>query len=195
MVPYSKHEVVSAHRSNGSEYYHQNGHAAAVPNGHALTNGGGPHHISNGIANGVVPNPHTVLPPIDYATPRNFPMSPQLRSKYVLDPAASPAVDASNLPAILQSSLGKLEMNFVQNKSLDGQPLELAHDERRQLEYHNGERALVPSNGTAVRPAGGGSEPEQQLHKAAANGVLKVAMYGEFPITTSAATITKTNQA
>ena len=31
-----------------------------------------------------------------------------------------PATAANNLPAILQSSLGKLEMNFVQNKTLEG---------------------------------------------------------------------------
>ncbi len=31
-----------------------------------------------------------------------------------------PVTAANNLPAILQSSLGKLEMNFVQNKTLEG---------------------------------------------------------------------------
>ncbi len=90
------------------------------------------------------------LPPIDYLTPKMFPMSPV---KYVVTaapmvqaPAPPPLTTGTNLPSILHSSIGKLHMNFVQNKSLaDG---------------NNGKRKTDEEN----------------------NGVLKVAMYGEFPI-------------
>lgn len=104
--------------------------------------------------------PH--LPPIDYLTPKMFPMSPV---KYVVTaapmvhaPPPPPLTTGTNLPSILHSSIGKLHMNFVQNKSLaDG---------------NNGKRKTVLPNG----------DVSHEENNEVANGVLKVAMYGEFPI-------------
>ena len=79
MVPYSKLEVVPANGLN-------------VGNGHAVPIGDG-----GDVAHQVVPvcpgqlistpapdpnfsgNGYTILPPIDYATTKNFPLSPQVR--------------------------------------------------------------------------------------------------------------------
>ena len=93
--------------------------------------------------------------------------------------------ESQNLPALLHSSIGKLHMNFVQNKSIEA-------ENRAMIGYQptNEERALelkkdhVPVPATKGVPA---HLPNGQVNGAIPNGhangaVVKVAMYGEFPL-------------
>ena len=166
------------------------------------------------------------LPPIDYLSPKMFPMSP-MRSKYVIQ---APPQDkhhypllhqeqnqgirpSPSLPAILHSSIGKLQMNFVQNKSLEDEKeypqKALTAEEKKALEYHNDVRTVAKAQPREVTEFVGNGEPPglkqmmgnggpptqngKDLVNGQANGVLKVAMYGEFPITATTTAVTKSN--
>ncbi len=222
LVPYSKHEVVPHHSNrNHNHHYQQQQHRRELqPTSH---------HYHNGIdhISGITAASATVLPPIgiDYATTRNFPLSPPAtRPKYVIqapngsvssggyygnnEPPPVSASDpdaASALPAILQSSLGKLEMNFVQNKSLEvpTQSLELSREGKAlsgglmaPLEGPDATTELVRKEEEELERRQQQQPQSNGGHgvKTAANGVLKVAMYGEFPITATTTAVTRTNQ-
>jgi len=147
---------------------------------------------------------YTKFPPIDYNAPKVFPLlSPAaVRRQYVVDGGADP--DA--LPAILQNSLGKLEMDFLrqnyqqhhQTMGKNGQQqLKIAHEGKLALKHDDEEpeakQNVILANGgpPTLQQQKQQQQPQQQeLKKHQANGVqqhqpngvLKVAMYGEFPI-------------
>ena len=219
LVPYHKHEVVP-HHSNRNSSSNSSNHYQPPPPPKSYTQHNGV--LSPDAISAVTPVSTTVLPPIgvDYATTRNFPMSPpvQARSKYVIQapPSSNPYegfnghADPSQLPAILQSSLGKLEMNFVQNKSLEVPPQPYLDSLEMPREGKGLMRSLEgpPPNTTTdlvkreegeleearQHPKQNGGPPATTTIKQQANGVLKVAMYGEFPITATTTAVTRTNQ-
>jgi len=147
------------------------------------------------------------LPPIEYSQQQqqqkhNFALSPTtVRRQYILDGG-----DPDSLPAILHNSLGKLEMNFLQQQHQQQQrrnffeekierPLEIAHEAKMALENHQNHMDNEDEERKKRKDLSNGGGPHKTTTTTTtqqANGVLKVAMYGEFPISASA-NIPKTN--
>ena len=65
--------------------------------------------------------PEHPLPQLETAGRKVYPVAPQQHQSRDVETAAAAA---ANFPAILQNSMDKLQMNFIQNKSLSDAPLE-----------------------------------------------------------------------
>jgi hypothetical protein len=100
-----------------------------------------------------------------------------------------------NLPAILHSSIGKLHMNFVQNKSLEAESRPMLGYEtptNHEVMRHESQPIGTPAQHALVS---NGHLPNENGIMNGGTAVLKVAMYGEFPISTTAETqVTQTGQ-
>ena len=113
----------------------------------------------------------TVLPPIDYLTPK---LLPAMRANYIMANGGEQQQQQQQqqLPQILHSSLGKLQMNFVQQNGI------VAKSDGIESGIANPTTTLAKRGNTEVVESDRVNRAKEQI----ANGVLKVAMYGEFPV-------------
>ena len=72
------------------------------------------------IPNTVNDLPEHPLPQLENAGRKVYPVAPQQHQIQGNEVETA----AANFPAILQNSMDKLQMNFIQNKSISGAPLE-----------------------------------------------------------------------
>ena len=148
---------------------------------------------------------------IPYTTPSN-PLPPiggystrlsQSKSYIVSAGPQQIASTSSNLPAILQNSVEKLQMNFIQNKPISSvttatleEDDDGAQEPRRQIvvgnggvthsktnnggtDYYNNSTTVVSKNGIP----NGGSKISKENGGAGGGGVVKVSVYGEVSFT------------